>query len=150
MWATTHNGHLHETSFHPAYHLNTYSTVVGIPYRELTHSIQWKTFTPISLSFLQQPIGDGVQTKDSQLQHAKAGGLKAVSWVRRQHAPSLAHGIGTPPGADINPTSRSPASQHQGLTGDSKDVCSLILYPMAGKAGLVQELCAQDLWHTAL
>lgn len=82
--------------------------------------------------------------EEPQLQHLKAGILKAVSWVRRQHGPSLDHGLGTPLGADINPTSHSLASQHQGLTGDSKDVCSLVLPPMAAKAGLVQELSSQD------
>lgn len=51
-------------------------------------------------------------------------------------------------------TSNQPhAAQHHstsGLTDDSKDVCSLVLPPMAAKAGLVQELNAQDPWYTAL
>ena len=87
--------------------------------------------------------------EEPQLQQAKAGSLKTVSWVCRQHAPRLVPGLGTPPGADINPTSRSPASQHQGLTGDSKDVGSSVLPPAAAKAGLVQEPDAEDPWHTA-
>lgn len=82
--------------------------------------------------------------EEPQLQQAKAGILKAVSSVRRQRAPSLVRGLGTLPGANINTTSCSPASQHQGLTGDSKDVCSLVLPPVAAKAGLVLELDAQD------
>lgn len=64
MWATT---HLCENSFHPAYHLNTYSMVVGIPYRELTHQIKWEDiytnfFVPAPSAHLEQCPDGGTST----------------------------------------------------------------------------------------
>lgn len=101
----------------------------------------------MSLSSLHKPTWDSVQVEEPQLQQGKAGSLKAGSWVHRQHGPSLVHGLGTPSGSDFNPTLHSPASHHQSFAGDSRDMCSSVLLPAAAKAGLVQELGAQDLWH---
>lgn len=45
-----------------------------------------------------------------QAQQVKAGSLKVVSWVCKQHTPSLVRGLGALPGPGINPASLSPAS----------------------------------------
>jgi len=123
--------------------------VASVLHRELIHWLNPAEDKPIYLSFLHQPIGDGMQMQDPQLQQTKAGTLKAVCWVHRQHAPSLVRGHGTLPGAGINPASRSPASPHKSLTGDSRDACSPALPPTAAQAGLPQDLDAQDPWCPA-